>query len=74
MKLNLSNKKTLITDVRKKYIHFLGYEYKVVKGKAKKGYITRTMPDRNRLKSKVDAICEEMKNIHMHSSREPGYT
>jgi RNA-directed DNA polymerase len=70
MKLNLSNEKTLITDIRKNYIHFLGYQYKVVKGKAKKGYITRTMPDRNRLKSKVDSICEEIKNIHIHSSRE----
>ena len=70
MKLNLSNEKTLITDIRKNYIHFLGYEYKVVKGKAKKGYITRTMPDRNRLKSKVDSICEEIKNIHIHSSKE----
>lgn len=70
MKLNLSNEKTLITDIRKNYIHFLGYEYKVVKGKAKKGYITRTLPDRNRLKSKVNSICDEIKNIHLHSSRE----
>lgn len=70
LKLNLSNEKTLITDIRKNYIHFLGYEYKVVKGKAKKGYITRTLPDRNRLKSKVNSICGEIKNIHLHSSRE----
>lgn len=70
MKLNLSNEKTLITDVRKDYIHFLGFEYKVVKGKAKKGYITRTRPDRNRLKSKVDTICVEIKNIHTHASKE----
>ena len=70
MKLNLSDEKTLITDVRKNYIHFLGYEYKVVRGKAKKGYITRTIPDRNRLKVKVDDICEEIKNIHIHASKE----
>ncbi|KUO72331.1 MAG: group II intron reverse transcriptase/maturase [Desulfosporosinus sp. BRH_c37] len=70
MKLNLSEEKTLITDVRKNYIKFLGYEYKVVKGKAKKGYITRTIPDRHRLKQKVDAICEEIKNIRIHASVE----
>lgn len=70
MKLKLSKKKTIITDVRKDYIHFLGYEYKVVRGKAKKGYITRTIPDRNRLKVKVDDICEEIKNIYIHASRE----
>lgn len=70
MKLNLSKEKTLITDIRKNYIHFLGCEYKMVKGKAKKGYITRTLPDRKRLKSKVNSICDEIKNIHVHSSRE----
>ena len=70
MKLDLSNKKTLITDVRKNYIKFLGYEYKVVKGKAKKGYITRTIPDRDRLKPKVDAICKNIKYIHTYASRE----
>ncbi len=70
MKLNLSNEKTLVTDLRKEYIKFLGYEYKVVKGKAKKGYITRTIPNRNRLKPKVDSICEEIKNIHIHANRE----
>jgi len=37
MKLTLSPEKTLITDVRKQYIHFLGYEYKVVKGKGARG-------------------------------------
>lgn len=70
MKLSLSNEKTLITDIRKNYIHFLGCEYKVVKGRAKKGYVSRTMPDRIRLKSKVDSICEDIKSMHIHSSRE----
>jgi len=74
MKLNLSEEKTLITDVRKHYIKFLGYEYKVVKGKAKKGYITRTIPDRNRLKLKVDALCEELKNYPNTCERGAGNT
>ena len=39
MKLTLSKEKTLITDARKKYIKFLGYQFKLVPGKAKKGYM-----------------------------------
>lgn len=70
MKLNLSEEKTLITDVRKKHIHFLGYEYKVVKGKAKKGHIPRTLPDRKRLKKKVDGIAAEWRKIPLNASRE----
>ena len=70
MKLTLSQEKTLITDVRKKYIKFLGYEFKVVRGKAKRGYITRTIPDRNRLKRKIDKIVEDIKKIPHNYSRE----
>ena len=70
LKLTLSPEKTLITDVRKQYIHFLGYEYKVVKGKAKRGYIPRTTPDRKRLQRKVDAIAQEIKAIPRHHSKE----
>jgi len=70
LKLTLSPEKTLITDVRKQYIHFLGYEYKVVKGKGKTGYIPRTIPNRKRLQLKVDAIAQEIKAIPRHHSRE----
>lgn len=70
MKLTLSAEKTLITDVRKQYIHFLGYEYKVVKGKARKGYISRSIPDRVRLHSKVRKISAEIKAIPYDYSRE----
>lgn len=70
MKLQLSDEKTLITDVRRKHIHFLGYEYKVVPGKAKKGYIPRTMPDRKRLKRKVDEISAEWRKIPLAAIRE----
>lgn len=70
MRLNLSEEKTLITDVRRKHIHFLGYEYKVVPGKAKKGYIPRTLPDRKRLKRKVDEISAEWRKIPLAASRE----
>ncbi len=70
MKLTLSQEKTLITDIRKKYIKFLGYEFKMVRGKSRRGYISRTIPDRNRLKRKVDQIAEEIKNIPGCYSRE----
>jgi len=70
MKLTLSTEKTLITDVRKKYIKFLGYEFKNVRGKARKGYIVRTIPDRDRLKRKVDKIAEDIKRIPRNYSRE----
>ena len=70
MKLTLSPEKTLITDIRKKYIKFLGYEYKVVRGKSRRGYIPRTIPDRNRLKKKVDAVAEAIKKIPRNYSRE----
>ncbi len=70
MKLTLSPEKTLITDIRKKYIKFLGYEYKVVPGKARKGYIPRTIPERDRLKRKTDQIAHDIKKIPHYYSRE----
>ncbi len=70
MKLTLSQEKTLITDIRKKHIKFLGYELKVVRGKSKRGYITRTNPDRDRLKRKVDEIAENIRKIPENYSRE----
>ena len=70
MKLTLSPEKTLITDIRKKYIKFLGYEFKMVPGKAKKGYIPRTIPDRDRLKRKADQIVSDIKNIPYCYSKE----
>ena len=70
MKLTLSQEKTLITDIRRKYIKFLGFEFKNVPGKARKGYITRTIPDRGRLKRKVDEVAESIKKIPHNYSRE----
>ena len=70
MKLTLSPEKTLITDVRKRYIQFLGYEYKVVRGKSRKGYIPRTIPNRKRLKSKVEEIHANILAIPKNVSRD----
>ena len=70
MKLTLSKEKTLITDIRKKYIKFLGYQFKIVPGKAQKGYISRTIPDKGRLKRKIDTIAKDIKKIPRNYSRE----
>ena len=70
LKLTLSEKKTLITDVRKKHIKFLGYEFKMIPGNSKRGYITKTTPDRDRLQRKVDSIAESIKNIPQNYSKE----
>ena len=70
LKLTLSTEKTLITDVRKKPIKFLGYEFKMIPGRARRGYIPRTSPDRDRLKRKVDKITEEIKKIPQEYSKE----
>lgn len=56
LKLTLSDEKTVITNLRESHIHFLGCECKVVKGKSRTGYVTRTLPDRARLKSKVKEL------------------
>lgn len=70
MKLTLSQEKTLITDIRKKHIKFLGYEFKMVRGKSRRGYIPRTIPDRERLKRKAEKIAEDIKKIPRNYSRE----
>jgi len=56
LKLSLSEEKTVITDIRKKAISFLGFEYHVVKGKSRSGYLPCTKPNAPRLKSKIKEI------------------
>jgi group II intron reverse transcriptase/maturase len=63
LKLTLSEEKTYITDIHKKPIHFLGFTYKVVKGKSRTGYVSRTNPDPKRLKAKVAEIRQEIRKL-----------
>lgn len=63
LKLTLSEEKTIITDIRKKPIHYLGFTYKVLKGKSRTGYITKTSPDPQRLKTKVAEILRNIKRL-----------
>lgn len=70
LKLSLSKEKTLITNVRKKSIRFLGFHFKVVKGNSRTGYITRTKPNPEKLKDKVTQIHKEIKEIkHTRASK-----
>ena len=61
--LQLSQEKTVITDVRKKPVHFLGYEYKVVRGKTRTGYVTKSQPNAERLKGKVEELRKEIRAL-----------
>ncbi len=70
LKLTLSTEKTLITDARRKHIHFLGYELKMIPGNSRTGYITKTIPDRARLQKKVNSIAENIKKIPKNYSKE----
>ncbi|TEB04273.1 Group II intron-encoded protein LtrA [Pelotomaculum schinkii] len=63
IKLSLSEEKTVITDIRKKPIHFLEFTYKVLRGKSRTGYITKTSPAPQRLKAKVKEIHWNIKRL-----------
>jgi len=66
LKLNLSEEKTKITNIKKKPIHFVGFTFKVVKGKSRKGYVTRTKPNPERLKAKVKEIRIATRKLKKH--------
>jgi RNA-directed DNA polymerase len=70
LNLTLSEEKTFITNVREKPIHFLGCQFKVVKGRSRTGYITRTMPDNARLKAKVKDIHRKMDSLKNCGNKE----
>ena len=63
LKLTLSGEKTVITNIRKKPIHFLGFTCKALRGKSKIGYIIKTSPDTQRLKAKVAEILRNIKKL-----------
>ncbi|QUH21637.1 group II intron reverse transcriptase/maturase [Alkaliphilus sp. B6464] len=69
LKLELSKDKTLITNVRKKKISFLGFTFKVKKsGNARKGFVTHTEPDRVRIQLKRKELMKKAKELR--SSRD----
>jgi RNA-directed DNA polymerase len=68
LKITLSKEKTKITDARRQKITFVGFDYKVVRGKARKGYITRTQPNTERLKAKIREIRNSIKKIRLNKT------
>jgi len=60
-KLELSEDKTFITNIKEDPIKFLGFNYKIIPGKSRTGYITKTRPDPDKLKTKVKQIHKETK-------------
>ena len=70
LKLKLSPEKTLITNIRKKNVHFLGFQFKQVPGRSKRGWITRTKPDDMRLRIKVDELRKDLKQLKKCSGAE----
>ncbi|MCY9665839.1 group II intron reverse transcriptase/maturase [Paenibacillus alginolyticus] len=61
--IELSEEKTLITNVRKKSIHFVGFEFNVRPGKSRQGFIPCTRPDKGRLRSKLEEIKQNIRNV-----------
>lgn len=60
LKLELSDKKTVITNIRRKSIKFVGFEFKLTRGKSKNGYISRMSLNKKRLKAKMKEINQEI--------------
>lgn len=63
LKLKLSEEKTLITNIRKEPIGFVGFNYKVVKGKSLTGWVPRIRPNPERLRSKVYEVHADIKGL-----------
>lgn len=61
LKLELSQEKTLITNIQKKSIKFLGF--KVKKVRKGKGYVGYSYPDKDKLKLKFNEISKEIRRL-----------
>lgn len=70
LKLSLSDEKTSITYVKRHKVKFLGFEYKVVQGNAKKGFISRTKPSAERIKFKVKELLKRIKELKKQPTME----
>ncbi|WP_341285353.1 group II intron reverse transcriptase/maturase [Priestia megaterium] len=81
LKLELSEEKTLITNVTQKSVKFLGFEIKFVKKydtktlreKGQKtgnhGYVVQSKPDAERLKSKMQHLRKQIKQIRRRKTK-----
>lgn len=61
LKLELSMEKTLVTNIKRKPIHFLGFTYKVTReGTAMRGYKPVVKPQADRLNRKMEEVLKDI--------------
>jgi len=71
LKLELSQEKTLITNIKRKPIHFVGFTYKVVREGAKmRGYKPVTKPQQERLDRKMQEVLKDIGKLEMAMPKE----
>ena len=71
LKLELSQEKTLITNIKRKPIHFLGFTYKVVKeGTKMRGFKPVTKPQQERLDRKMSEVIKDIGLLSISMSKE----
>jgi RNA-directed DNA polymerase len=75
LKISLSEEKTLVTDVRKKSIKFLGFRAKlerrrITPSKPEEKIVAKAFPDPERVKTKINKVCEEIKSLTDHKTEE----
>ncbi|MDN4067656.1 group II intron reverse transcriptase/maturase [Paenibacillus vini] len=68
LKLQLSEEKTLITNIASRSIKFVGFEYKRVQQPGGK-FLSKTRPNRNRLKSKVTEIRKNLRYLRKFTEK-----
>ncbi len=76
MKLELSQEKTFVTDLRTEGIHFLGFIIKAEKKRKTpnpktwtENLVGKPLPDMERLKEKIRKIADEVRKIGEHTER-----
>lgn len=63
LKIELSEEKTLITNIKVKPIHFVGFSHRVKRGKSRQGFVPHTKPDPKRLKAKVNELHRDLRDL-----------
>ncbi|MDU6333782.1 MAG: group II intron reverse transcriptase/maturase [Enterobacter hormaechei] len=71
LKLKLSDEKTLITNIKEKPIHFVGFTYKVIKKPSmRKGYKPVVRPQQERIDKKLLEIIQDIKMLRLPMTKE----
>lgn len=75
LKLELSEEKTKVTDMRTEGIHFLGFVIKAEKPRrtpadkeTKEHFVGKPYPDMKRLNKKIQNLCKEIRDIRNYSA------